>query len=97
MAMQIATIKKINTFKELMAGRELRYEEIMDLINEHQKDVPSWTTLRKHNVIDVVRVEGYTVELPDEGEAKLWNGWYEWNATKQVWIIDHYYKIYKLV
>ena len=36
-------------------------------------------------------------ELPDEGEAKLWNGWYEWNATKQVWIIDHYYKIYKLV
>lgn len=97
MAMQIGTIKKIANFKGLMGDKELRYEEINDIINAHSKDVPSWATLRKYNVIDVVRVEGYSVELPDEGEAKLWNGWYEWNAAKQVWIIDHFFKIYKLV
>lgn len=97
MAMQIGTIKKINTFKELMGNKELRYEEINDILATHGKDVPSWATLRKYNVIDVVRIEGYNIELPDEGEAKLWNGWYEWDAIKQVWIIDHFFKIYKLV
>lgn len=97
MAMQIGTIKKITNFKALMGDKELRYEEINDIISAHSKDVPSWTTLRKYNVIDVVRVEGYSVELSDEGEAQLFNGWYEWNPITGKWIIDHNFKIYKLV
>lgn len=97
MSMQIATIKKINTFKALMGAQELRYEEIMNIIESHSKEVPSWTTLRKYGVLDIVRVEGYTIEAEDSGDALLWNGWYQWDEKKKIWVIDHFFKIYKVV
>lgn len=97
MAMQIGTIRKINNFKALMGDKTLLYDEIISLIEAHKNEVPSWTTLRKYGIIDVVRVERYDTEAEDTGDALLWNGWYQWNAEKKVWIIDHIFNLYGLV
>lgn len=96
MAMRKDTEKKIETFRQFIGNNSYTYNDLMALI-ENRKDLPSWNTLRKYNIIDVVRTESYTTELNDEGDALLWNGWYEWNAKTGKWIIDHNFNIYGLV
>ena len=94
--MQNATKAKIDNFKALIGDKALTYNDIMAMMEGH-KGLPSWATLRKYNVIDVVRTEHYETELPDEGDALLWNGWYKWDADRKVWIIDHTFNLYGLV
>ena len=94
--MQKLTAQKINNFKTLMGEHLYTYNDLMSLI-ENRNDMPSWATLRKYNVVDIIRTESYTTELPDEGDALLWNGWYEWNNETKKWIIDHNFNLYGLV
>lgn len=96
MKMQKATEIKIENFKHLIADNLYTYEDLMSLM-EGRKDVPSWATLRKYNVIDIVKTESYTTELDDTGDALLWNGWYEWNPETKKWIIDHNFNLYGVV
>lgn len=96
MTMQKATAAKIANFKALIGDKLYTYNDILSMI-ENRKDIPSWNTLRKYNVIDVVKTYSYTTELEDTGDALLWNGWYEWNPTTGKWIIDHNFNMYGLV
>lgn len=96
MAMQNATAKKIANFKALIGNNIYTYDDLMSLM-EGRKDLPSWTTLRKYNVVDVVKTESYFTKLDDTGDALLWNGWYEWDAKDNKWIIDHNFNLYGLV
>lgn len=96
MTMQHATAVKIANFKNLIGNHLYTYEDIMTLIKD-RKDVPSWATLRKYNVIDVIKTYSYTTKLDDTGDALLWNGWYEWDASCNQWIIDHNFNMYGLV
>lgn len=96
MKMQLATAKKIENFKALIGNNLYTYNDLMSLI-EGRKGMPSWATLRKYNVIDVIKTYSYTTELDDTGDALLWNGWYEWNAATGKWIIDHNFNMYGLV
>ena len=96
MAMQNLTLRKIENFKALIGDKTYTYNDLMTLM-EGRKDIPSWATLRKYNVIDIVRTEEYTTELDDTGDALLWNGWYQWDEKKNKWIIDHVFHIYGLV
>ena len=94
--MQNATAKKIENFKALIGNNLYTYNDLMSLIEGH-KDVPSWATLRKYKVIDVIKTYTYTTKLADTGDALLWNGWYEWDASSNQWIIDHNFNMYGLV
>ena len=94
--MQKTTAKKIDIFKTLIGNKLYTYNDLMSLI-EDRKDVPSWATLRKYNVIDVIKTESYITELDDTGDALLWNGWYKWNEKTHKWIIDHNFNLYGLV
>lgn len=96
MKMQNATTKKIENFKTLIGNNLYTYNDLMSLI-EGRKDMPSWATLRKYNVIDVIKTYSYTTKLADTGDALLWNGWYEWDASSNQWIIDHNFNMYGLV
>lgn len=96
MAMQKMTAMKIDNFKKMMGDRILTYNDLLPLI-ENDKNMPSWATLRKYNVIDIVKTESYTTELDDCGDALLWNGWYEWNPETKKWIIDHNFNLYGVV
>ena len=96
MKMQLATAKKIENFKALIGNNLYTYNDLMSLIEGH-KGMPSWATLRKYNVIDVVKTYSYTTKLADTGDALLWNGWYEWDASSNQWIIDHNFNMYGLV
>lgn len=96
MAMRLDTLKKINNFKALIGTRLYTYNDLLSLI-ENRKDMPSWATLRKYGVIDVIRTESYTTEVDDVGDAVLWNGWYEWNEKTGKWIIDHNFNLYGVV
>lgn len=96
MTMQKATAKKIENFKALIGSNLYTYEDMLSIIAD-RKDVPSWATLRKYNVIDVIKTYSYTTKLADTGDALLWNGWYEWDASSNQWIIDHNFNMYGLV
>ena len=95
MKMQKATEKKIENFKNMIANRLYTYDDLMTLM-EGRKDIPSWSTLRKYNIIEVKKTENYTTEMEDKDEALLWNGWYEWNEKSGKWIIDHNFNLYGL-
>ena len=96
MKMQKATEIKIENFKRLIADNLYTYDDLMSLI-EGRKDVPSWATLRKYNVIDVIKTYSYTTKLADTRDALLWNGWYEWDEQAGEWVIDHNFNMYGLV
>lgn len=96
MKMQAATVKKIENFKELIKDNLYTYNDLMSLM-EGRKDLPSWATLRKYNVIDIVKTESFVTKLEDSGDALLWNGWYEWDSKDNKWIIDHIFNLYGLV
>ena len=94
MAMQIATIRKINNFKALIGDKLYTRTDILSMI-ENRTDMPSWTTLRKYEIVTVKCIETFIMEMADNDNI-LWNGYYEWNPTTEKWIVDHNFNMYGL-
>lgn len=95
MKMQMATMRKIDNFRNMLGTRVMTYTDITDIISGNP-NMPSWTTLKNYDIIQVVGVESYNTYAEDAGDALLWNGWYQWDEDNNRWIIDHTFTLYGL-
>jgi len=71
-----------------MIGGGVDYKELERLTFRNEK-VPSISTLRRYNLLTIVRTEEYKYEIPEE-ELEDWDGYFDegdWDEEKEKYIM----------
>ena len=71
-----------------MIGDGVDYKELERLTFRNEK-VPSISTLRRYNLLTIVRTEEYKYEIPEE-ELEDWDGYFDegdWDEEKEKYIM----------